>query len=484
LRQALHIFKKDARYLRKELCLIAALALLYVWAASHPVNPAWAGLLLAIGAAYVIARLIQAESIPGDKQFWLTRPYCRSSLLIAKILGIILFVNAPIFAARLYLLVASGFPLQSTLGALLWSHFLLLVGAMLPIAALASVTPGIVPFTFAGLILVAIGFGIDSSIAPPRPLAVRLNLSSSQWIWDSIAVLTLIAVAIPVLYIQYRSRRTWISRSVILCVLVVGAAGYMYIPWPVAAAIQSSLSRQRFDSRAVHVSLAPEAKQFFSRGVQGRNDFQIDVPIAVRGIPDDVEVVPDGLSLIFQAADGSTWSSGNYIYPALAKVAPGPGAPILNANVDVPGEFFERAKDQRVKAKGTLYLTIFGNSQARTIPIQSRPVNVQDGMQCRLGVFEQLSCWSAFRWPARLVYAKFGNGGAVPFTGWSVSYSPFPAGMVSDAVESRQVSVRRGAHEVTILTKEPLAFLRRDFEIDNFPLVTLGHRVIGSRRRE
>lgn len=483
MRQALHIFKKDARYLRKELGLIIALAMLYAWEATHAANPAWAGLLLAIAAAYVIARLIQAESIPGDKQFWLTRPYSRSSLLIAKMLGIIVFVNAPIFIVRLSVLVRAGFPIQSTLGPLLWSQFLLLLGAMLPIAALASVTAGIVPFTFAGLILVAIGFGIESTIVPPRPLAVRLNLSSSQWIWDSIAVLTLITVAIPVLYIQYRNRRTWISRSVILCVIVMGAAGYMYVPWPVGAAIQSSLSRQRFDGRAVHVGLAPDAKQFFSRGMQGRNGVQIDVPIAVRGIPDEVEVVPDAVSLTFQAADGSTWSSGNYIYPALAKVSPGPGAPILNANVDVPGQFFDRAKDQRVKAKGTLYLTVFGSSEVRTIPIQNRPVSVSDGLQCSLGMFEQLSCWSAFRWPARLVYAKFGNGEAVPFRGWSVSYSPFPAGMVS-GVESRQVSVRRGAHEVTILTKEPLAFLRHDFEIDNFPLVTLSRRVMGTQRRE
>ena len=46
MRQALHILKKDARYLRKELGLIIALAMLYAWEATHAANPSWAGLLL------------------------------------------------------------------------------------------------------------------------------------------------------------------------------------------------------------------------------------------------------------------------------------------------------------------------------------------------------------------------------------------------------------------------------------------------------
>jgi hypothetical protein len=479
----MHIFRKDARYLRKELCLFVLLAILYAWAATHAANPVWAELLLAFAAAYLIARLIHAESIPGDKQFWLTRPYNRSSLLIAKILGIVVFLNAPIFAARLYVLCQTGFPIQSTLGPLAWSQFLMFIGAMLPIAALASVTPGIVPFTFVGMILVAIGFAIDTSIAPPSAQAVRLALSSSQWVWNSIALLTLIAFSIPVLYIQYRIRRTFMSRFVILFVGVGGALAYVYVPWPVAAEIQSRVSHQSVGSRALRVSLEPGAKRFFPMGMMWRKDFQVDVPLAVRGIPEDVEVIADAVSLSFQAADGSSWSTGSYIYPALAKEIPGPGAPILNANVDVPQAFFDKAKDQRVSVIGVLYLTLFGNAQATTIPIRSTPVNVSNGMQCSIGVFQQLSCRSAFRWPARLVYANFRDREMLPFTR-AVSHSPFPAGLGFDAVESREVPVPGGEHQVTIVVKEPLASLRHDFEIDDFPLLEFSARVVGSKRQE
>src|SRR3954447_19463806 len=104
MRQAIHIFRKDVRYVRNELCLVLGLFAMYAWAATHTGFPMWAEVLCHIAAAYLIARLIQAETLPGDKQFWLTRPYSRGSLITAKLLGILLLVNVPMFAARLYVL--------------------------------------------------------------------------------------------------------------------------------------------------------------------------------------------------------------------------------------------------------------------------------------------------------------------------------------------------------------------------------------------
>src|SRR5688572_9797593 len=128
MRQALHIFHKDVHDVRKELCAVIAIAMLYSLAATQSANSGWAELLLAIASAYVIARLIHAETIPGDRQFWITRPYNRSSLLLAKIVGIVILVNTPIFAARLYVLLDAGFPVQNVLAPLAWSQFLIFVG--------------------------------------------------------------------------------------------------------------------------------------------------------------------------------------------------------------------------------------------------------------------------------------------------------------------------------------------------------------------
>jgi hypothetical protein len=440
-------------------------------------------LLVDIGAAYLIARLIHAETLPGDKQFWLTRPYSRGSLLIAKLLGLLLLVNAPIFGARLYVLLADGFPMETIIAPLLWSQLLLFVGAMLPIAALASVTSGMVPFTFSTLALVAVALGTNASMRPPSAPAIRLNLNGTQWLWDSIAVLTLIAFAIPVLYIQYRLRRTWASRLVIVLVGIAGVAAYLYVPWTTAAAIQTAISAQRFDPKAIKVTLAPEAKHFYSRGMIGRQGFQLDVPLKIGGIPQDVELIPDAVSLTFEAADGVTWSSGAYIYPALGKDRPGPGPTILNANVDLPMQSFERIKNQPVKLTAELYVTLFGNPQRKTIPIQATPVGALAGLQCRSGAFRQLVCSAPFGWPARLIYAQFPSGGMLAFTRF-ISYSPFPAGLAFDAGASRAVTVPEGEREVTIVTTEPLASLRHVFAIENFPLAELSLPITGTTRRE
>jgi hypothetical protein len=162
-----------------------------------------------------------------------------------------------------------------------------------------------------------------------------------------------------------------------------------------------------------------------------RGTVHVDVPIAVRGIPADVEPIPDAVALRFQADDGSSWSTGPYDSLALGKRLQGRGPTILNANVDVPIEFFNHAIRRRLKVSGALYLTMFGNPRARTIPIRGSPVDVLDGLRCSIGQFsigefELLSCGAAFRWPGQLIYAKVGSDGMIPFTR-VVSYSPLPA---------------------------------------------------------
>jgi hypothetical protein len=294
-------------------------------------------------------------------------------------------------------------------------------------------------------------------------------LDASQWVWNSIVVLTLIAIAVPVLYMQYRKRRTFLSRCVISLITILGALAYVYVPWPVAAAIQNKIMRQRFDSKAVRVTFAPDAKRFF---MMGRiNGVQVGVPVAVQGLPDDVEVIPDAVALTFHTAGGNEWTTGPYNFPALTKQPSGPGAAILNANVVMPRAFFDNAKAQHVKVMGSLYLSLYGDAHARTIPLQAKRVELQDGLWCNVTIFDQLSCESAFRWPNRLVYAKFRDDDVRPFK-QTISYSPFPSGLEFTVLEWRQVFAPHGQRQVTIITKRPIASFRQDFKIDNFDLAS------------
>ena len=114
MRQAIHIFKKDFRYLMREVALMLVLSVALVWTATRGRGKAFTTgtieLLLVVTACFLIARVIHAEAIPGHTQFWLTRPYQWRSLFAAKILFILAFVNGPLLLAQLALLLIVGFP--------------------------------------------------------------------------------------------------------------------------------------------------------------------------------------------------------------------------------------------------------------------------------------------------------------------------------------------------------------------------------------
>jgi hypothetical protein len=86
MRQALHIFKKDVRYLWYEIAITLALVVMFV-------GFRWIEFILPIAWCYLAARVIYAEPLPGDRVFWITRPYAWKSLLAAKALFILTFVN-------------------------------------------------------------------------------------------------------------------------------------------------------------------------------------------------------------------------------------------------------------------------------------------------------------------------------------------------------------------------------------------------------
>jgi hypothetical protein len=150
MKQSIHIFLKDAYCLRIEIGVFALLAAILAWAGGRVAE---SQLLLEAGAIYLITRVVHAEPIPGDRQFWLTRPYNRMSLAGAKLLFIAAFICAPICAAQLVMLLASGFPLLPAIPGLLWSQALIFFVGSFLVAALASITSSTVILMLALLLL-------------------------------------------------------------------------------------------------------------------------------------------------------------------------------------------------------------------------------------------------------------------------------------------------------------------------------------------
>jgi hypothetical protein len=109
----------------------------------------------------------------------------------------------------------------------------------------------------------------------------------------------------------------------------------------------------------------------------------------------------------------------------------------LQATVD--GDFYRKVKDEPLKIRGSLYLTVFGNRRTAHVPLGDRSVPVPGvGVCSASGEASRKSylliCGSAFRYPPALVSYRFVQSPkegvqvvAFSTSPRSISYSPFPA---------------------------------------------------------
>jgi len=332
-----------------------------------------------------------------------------------------------------------------------------------------------VPFIFSMLILLAIGFGSQQMIWSPRPLWLRQALqwpAGVEWVRDSIAIIVLAAIVLSILYMQYKNRRTLFSRTFALGGVALGIAAYMYMPWPFAFAVQSQLSKPRIDGSSLGIALDPSSMKFSASFPQhGLQHVEVDLSIDVGGIPGGFDLQADALTATFQGPDGRTWKSGSFDFSSPNKDSNRQGVVTLHGTGLMDPSFFNEERDKMVTLQASLYLALFGNARAKTIVLRDTPVNVMDGLQCYSSILGDLLCRSAFRWPNLLVRASVGGANPNVFTQF-ISYSPFPASMHLNPIETRLASASTlSTHEVTIIVSEPLAHFRRDFEVRGVHLV-------------
>jgi hypothetical protein len=463
--QALHILQKDLRFLWRELALLFVLFILFGWK-----EYIWTEPLLELTAIYVIARLFHAEPIPGDTQFWITRPYSWKSLLAAKLVFVAAFINVPLMISRIVLLHRQGFPIVSNITPLLWSQCLIFL-SVLPVAALASVTADTLPFILSMLMLAVVGFGAEAATIPfENRLAPYLMLPPTsaeawplgvRWVRGSVIFGVLCAASLLTLWGQYKFRRTRTSRVAAMIILACAIVVFWVMPVSFAMAVHTRLSRSTFDTSTIRVAVGDKPQKF---AVPRRDEIQISLPLTVLGIPADVEAEADGLAVTLESADGKTLRS----FTSPGRRAVDSEARGFDAIFFVDPLFFNSARQLGTKLHATLYLTMFGNAKSQSAVLSTTPTNVGSGLQCFVNpITSQMECRSPFRWPSALVYAKVLDRTESVWP--MISYSPFPAGVELNAVEEHSAG-GPPPHDpkVTIVVKETLAHEQRDFEVQDF----------------
>jgi hypothetical protein len=378
MNQILHIFRKDTRRFWPEivtsLVITAAFAAIYPsqWMADPPGATANELRLLAnvftvlvpVSWWLLIARVVHAESLVGESQFWLTRPYRWTSLLAAKALFLLVWLYAPIFLAQWTLLAEAGLHPEQHLPGLLFELLLLTAILVFPLFAIAAVTANFARMTLTLLgVLVAYlifnfaALGLDAnSYRPMVPGVDRIAFNTT------VALVLLLCGAAVLL--QYAGRRVWQARTLLIALPILATGVLTAI-----SATDAKVDRAYASATPFAISLAPDTTHPATVDLfETSTDKYVHIPLTLSGIADGTAVQIDDARVTLTAADGQAWTSpwqGIYAQRYL------PGANQTELRVRIPRAQFERFKSAPVMLQLTLALTRLRASQVirTTFPI-------------------------------------------------------------------------------------------------------------------
>ena len=233
--QPLLIFRKDLMHLWPETLVSLVLFVAFAWSAPSGWHQseyaAYVGLLsgllhllMPIAWIVVISRLIHDEPLVGDRQFWTSRPYHWGLLLTAKVLYILAFIYLPFLLMQVYLLKHAGLYPTTVLPALLHNLLLLTVIIIVPVAAIAAVTA-----TFARLLLSIVG-GLLYVIAVFGVLAYYTFRHMPPPHFTTITATILILLPAVALVYQYATRKTTVSRLLLVAAPLLAVLIYLLLP--------------------------------------------------------------------------------------------------------------------------------------------------------------------------------------------------------------------------------------------------------------
>lgn len=468
IEQALHIFRKDARHLRWELAanlfmlLVLVLSGMQSWEAlqerggpDHGSEGPLAA-VLAISWSLLIARSIQTEALPGDRHFWLTRPYSRIGLLLGKALFVLTFINLPFLVAQAAIVALDGLPLWSNLGGLLWNQLLLTVILLSPMAAIASLTRNLAQFVPAAMLTTGL-------LAPP--VLEHRSFGDLEWIRSSFGFCIVLLITTMLLWRQYRFRRSWNATILGLGATFLGVILYLSFPRSLAFAVQTRVVGSRDGQFALRLA-APPTRQPETK-TPNRYQQILELPITVSGASARDVHLSDA-RITFKTLSGITRHTGAHTEMKLQQ---------FWQKVSLDRTFFDAAKASPVNVKAEYFVVQFGTSFSASVPMDGTPVQIPGLGQCGVVAgydHRQFVCRSAFRRPRPFLSDRIEGDPD------DSRYSPFPSELRIYPVVSRSYEWARDHKETlapekpespaTILVRNPVAYFRYALEAPNVRL--------------
>jgi hypothetical protein len=367
--QILNIVRKDIRGLRLEILLVLAATIAFVWVRGPDWLPtseqAFSGLphlnysmeeLLQVLRCLLIARVVHKESLVGDRQFWITRPYSWRQLLAAKTLFISLLAVVPSVIADCALLHFAGYSPLSYVPQLIGHQALLAALFIAPFFAIASVTRNLWQFAAPSICLFAFSF-----------LLIRPQLEVLGWFRFPLIMTIVIAGAVVTIVMQYARRRIAAARLVMISA-VAAVATVSLLPLP------DAVVRLRYPVDQTPVTLAFDPAPF---KIAEDFDRALEVPVKIEGIPEGCELQLDGARVRIEGPEGKTSDSGWQITNLFHDKEEG----TLAAYID--RRDFDAFKWMKVNVRVTVAITLLHPGNTFTFTLRDAPFSIPDLGNCR-----------------------------------------------------------------------------------------------------
>lgn len=471
MKQALHIFKKDVRALWPQ---IAAMMLTIALFAAidigfSPINQGINFIEILAGAAvwFLIARAIHEESIPGENQFWLTRPYERSSLLISKLMMVVFAVSLPFFVADCLILSFQSLSVTGNLGGLILRQAIVGAWLILPPFAVASVTRNItedVMVWLAGLAIAGLTYFPNSEIR-----------SDVRSIHEKYVLAVGCALLAAVVWRQYRRRGTNVSRGLVAVAVLVPA---LPLPQGPALAIEQRVVRQ--DSGASAISFASVTDHIVVPGetigyTSGHDRRCAPIGMTVAQVRPDWRIAILGEAVTFESRRGQRWGSGWYTtYNNWLSTS------------GTEGTFMACADSATLTALGdgepvavhiSLAVAVLANDPPIKVSASARPFDVPDVGQCQFVLDPRirlyvLACKAPVRVPPRFSWADFSMNVLLPFAPMNLLPGMSPVFKWVARGDQRIQDAMATGEQIELRPERQIALLRREVDVREVRFLT------------
>jgi hypothetical protein len=481
--QAQWIFRKDFLRLWGVLAVAIPLEVLARWVDSSPeaVPQFLTGFFRGLAQWFLVVSLIHEEAVPGDRQYWLTRPIAWQDLLLAKAAFVLIFIHLPCFLTDVVTLAAHGQSIIRFFPSLLTCQFFILALDVLLPAAIAAVTATLARFVWLCLALV-IGFYLMA-----YPIALYANSPMDwggvDWVGSTVVAALLAAIAVAILLLQYARRNTRLSRFILAAALLILVFGLWMPGWHAAFALQARIGPHLANVSDIRLSFDPARDPHTapSGGVSwgSKRIPSSFLPVRVTGVPAGAELYFDRAIVTLTTSDGRAWTSG-WDPLQLSGFA-------ITQSTGVEGQFltsrdefwqcvnidpaFYAALRTPVHMHITWALTLFSQAEVSTLGRRLRSVSGGG------------SCWSdmpvSCMWPGQAPQMNSVRVRSIP-TGVSTDF-PMHFGTSSSPVASygpipSTVSLWQTAHqsgfspvppptEISVVSRRAIAHFERDLDI-------------------